>query len=276
MENIETNENYHFSFKFKNSLPWLIPVFLIVFWQVACNLSWVNETLLPSPIDVVTNGIKLFKKGELQENMSISLYRATAGLLIGGGLGFILGFINGVSRRARLLFDSTIQMLRNIPHLALIPLIILWLGIGESAKISLVALGCLFPMYINTYHGITSVDPKLIEMGKSYELSKKDLFIKVIFPGALPTILRGVRYALGVMWTTLIVAETISASSGIGYMSTNAEQFMDMKTIVLCILIYALLGKLSDFIAKNLEDIFLEWRAIERRNTDASETSGDK
>ncbi|KRM90964.1 ABC transporter permease subunit [Liquorilactobacillus cacaonum] len=275
MENIETAKHYQFSIKFKNSLPWLIPVFLILIWQVACNASWVNETLLPSPIDVVTNGVKLFKKGELQENMSISLYRATAGLLIGGGLGFILGFINGVSHTARLLFDSTIQMLRNIPHLALIPLIILWLGIGESAKISLVALGCLFPMYINTYHGITSVDPKLIEMGKSYELSKKDLFTKIIFPGALPTILMGLRYALGVMWTSLIVAETISASSGIGYMSTNAEQFLDMKTIILCILIYALLGKLSDFIAKNFEDIFLNWRVIERGQSNDSKASGN-
>lgn len=275
MENIETAKHYQFSIKFKNSLPWLIPVFLMLIWQVACNASWVNETLLPSPIDVVTNGVKLFKKGELQENMSISLYRATAGLLIGGGLGFILGFINGVSHTARLLFDSTIQMLRNIPHLALIPLIILWLGIGESAKISLVALGCLFPMYINTYHGITSVDPKLIEMGKSYELSKKDLFTKIIFPGALPTILMGLRYALGVMWTSLIVAETISASSGIGYMSTNAEQFLDMKTIILCILIYALLGKLSDFIAKNFEDIFLNWRVIERGQSNDSKASGN-
>lgn len=275
MENIETAKHYQFSIKFKNSLPWLIPFFLMLIWQVACNASWVNETLLPSPIDVVTNGVKLFKKGELQENMSISLYRATAGLLIGGGLGFILGFINGVSHTARLLFDSTIQMLRNIPHLALIPLIILWLGIGESAKISLVALGCLFPMYINTYHGITSVDPKLIEMGKSYELSKKDLFTKIIFPGALPTILMGLRYALGVMWTSLIVAETISASSGIGYMSTNAEQFLDMKTIILCILIYALLGKLSDFIAKNFEDIFLNWRVIERGQSNDSKASGN-
>lgn len=153
-------------------------------------------------------------------------------------------------------------MFRNIPHLALIPLIILMLGINESAKISLVAIGVMFPIYINTYHGINSIDPDLIEMGRSYGLSRWQQFTKIIFPGALPTILMGVRYALGTMWVTLIVAETVSADSGIGYMSTNAQQFMNVETIYLCILMYALLGKLSDVIAKQLEAIYLEWRDV--------------
>lgn len=109
-------------------------------------------------------------------------------------------------------------MIRNIPHLALIPLVIIWLGIGESAKISLVAVGVFFPIYINTFHGIRSIDKSLIEMGSSYGLSKKQMLMKIIIPGALPSILMGFRYALGVMWTTLIVSETISSSSGIGYM----------------------------------------------------------
>ncbi|MCP0887183.1 ABC transporter permease subunit [Ligilactobacillus sp. WILCCON 0076] len=241
-------------------LPWTIPVALIILWQIAVDVGWITSSFIPSPLSVLANGVSLWKSGELPKNISISLYRALVGFAIGGGLGFILGFLNGVSKVMRALFDTTIQMLRNIPHLALIPVVILVLGIGETAKISLVAIGCLFPMYINTYHGITSVDPHLIEMGKSYGLSKYKLFSKVIFPGALPTILMGVRYALGVMWTTLIVAETVSADSGIGYMSTNAQQFMNMKTIFLCIIIYAILGKLSDFIAKTLENILLDWR----------------
>ncbi len=141
----------------------------------------------------------MWQEGSLQANIGISLYRATIGFVIGGGLGFLLGVVNGVSKMARTTFDSTIQMLRNIPHLALIPVVILAFGIDETAKVSLVAVGCLFPMYINTYHGITSVDSHLIEMGKSYGLSKLDLFRKIIFPGALPTILMGVRYALGMM-----------------------------------------------------------------------------
>lgn len=241
-------------------LPWLIPVALIGFWQLAVSAGWINSNLLPSPVAVVQDGIGLWQTGELPKNISISLYRATTGFVIGGSIGFILGLLNGLSKTARALFDSSIQMLRNIPHLSLIPVVIIALGIGETAKISLVTVGVMFPIYINTFHGITSIDPELLEMGRAYGLSKRALLTKIIFPGALPTILVGVRYALGVMWTTLIVAETISSSSGIGYMATNAQEFMNMDTVLLCIVIYALLGKLSDLIAKDLENICLAWQ----------------
>lgn len=247
-------------------LPFLIPIIVILLWQVSSTLGWLSSSVLPSPVAVLQDGIKLTQSGELPKNLSISLYRATLGLLIGGSVGFILGFINGMSKTCRLLFDSSIQMFRNIPHLALIPLIILWLGINESAKISLVAIGTMFPVYINTFHGISSVDPDLIEMGESYELSKSQMFFKIIFPAALPQILVGIRYALGVMWTTLIVAETISASSGIGYMANNAEDFVDMETVVLCIVVYAILGKISDLIAKSFESILLDWQTTGRSN----------
>ena len=247
-------------------LPFLIPIILVLFWQVASSLGWLSSSVLPSPLAVLQDGIELTQSGELPKNLSISLYRATLGLLIGGGIGFTLGFINGMSKTCRLLFDSSIQMFRNIPHLALIPLIILWLGINESAKISLVAIGTMFPVYINTFHGISSVDPDLIEMGESYELSKRQMFFKIIFPAALPQILVGIRYALGVMWTTLIVAETISASSGIGYMANNAEDFMDMETVILCIVVYAVLGKISDLVAKSFESLLLEWQTTGRSN----------
>lgn len=247
-------------------LPFLIPILVLLLWQISSNLGWLSSSVLPSPIAVVQDGIKLTISGELPKNLSISLYRATVGLLIGGGVGFILGFVNGMSHTCRLLFDSSIQMFRNIPHLAFIPLIILWLGINESAKISLVAIGTMFPIYINTFHGIRSVDSDLIEMGKSYELSKKQLFFKIIFPAALPQILVGIRYALGVMWTTLIVAETISADSGIGYMANNAEDFMDMETVVLCIVVYAILGKISDLVAKGFESLLLDWQNTGRSN----------
>src|SRR5699024_10288711 len=160
---------------------------------------------------------------------------------------------------SELLFDSSIQMLRNIPHLALIPLVILWFGIDEVSKIFLVALGVMFPIYINTYHGIKSVDERLIEMGKAYGLKGKTLFYHVMLPGALPSILVGIRFSLGLMWLTLIVAETISTDSGIGYMAMNAREFMQMDVIVLSIVIYALFGKLSDMIARYFEKKLLHW-----------------
>lgn len=218
-----------------------------------------SERIIPAPTQIIEAAILLLGNGELYDHMSISLTRAAVGFIIGGSIGFILGLLNGVFRISDLLFDTSIQMLRNIPHLALIPLVILWFGIGETSKIFLVALGVLFPVYINTYHGIKSVDKRLIEMGESYGLKGYKLFFHVILPGALSSILVGIRFSLGVMWLTLIVAETISAQSGIGYMAMNAREFMQMDIIVLSILIYAVFGKVSDVIARYLEGRLLKW-----------------
>ncbi|WP_410201701.1 aliphatic sulfonate ABC transporter permease SsuC, partial [Escherichia coli] len=175
------------------------------------------------------------------------------GFSIGGSLGLILGLISGLSRWGERLLDTSIQMLRNVPHLALIPLVILWFGIDESAKIFLVALGTLFPIYINTWHGIRNIDRGLVEMARSYGLSGIPLFIHVILPGALPSIMVGVRFALGLMWLTLIVAETISANSGIGYLAMNAREFLQTDVVVVAIILYALLGNLADVSAQLLE-----------------------
>ena len=150
-------------------------------------------------------------------------------------------------------------MVRNVPHLALIPLVILWFGIDESAKLFLVALGVFFPIYLNTLHGIRTVDPQLIEMGRIYGMTDSELFRRVIFPGALPSIFVGIRFALGIMWLTLIVAETIAASSGLGYMAMQAREFMLIDVVVLSILIYALLGKLADSASRALERLTLSW-----------------
>ncbi|HCR5908931.1 TPA: aliphatic sulfonate ABC transporter permease SsuC, partial [Shigella flexneri] len=165
-------------------------------------------------------------------HLAISSWRALIGFSIGGSLGLILGLISGLSRWGERLLDTSIQMLRNVPHLALIPLVILWFGIDESAKIFLVALGTLFPIYINTWHGIRNIDRGLVEMARSYGLSGIPLFIHVILPDALPSIMVGVRFALGLMWLTLIVAETISANSGIGYLAMNAREFLQTDVVV--------------------------------------------
>ena len=165
----------------------------------------------------------------------------------------------GETEAAEVALDSTIQMIRNIPALAMIPLVILWFGIDEKAKLFLVALGVFFPVYINTYHGIRSVDAHLIEMAKSYGVRGFALYRDVILPGALPSILVGVRFALGLMWVMLIVAETISAQSGIGYMTMNAREFLQTDVVVVGILLYAVLGKLADVLAKWLERVTLRW-----------------
>jgi sulfonate transport system permease protein len=215
--------------------------------------------VLPAPSDVLAAGWRLLKNGELIQNIWVSFWRAIVGFAIGGSIGFAFGLANGLSDRAERVFDSTLQMVRNIPHLALIPLVILWFGIDEGAKLFLVALGVFFPIYVNTQHGIRTVDPQLVEMGRTYGMSASTLFWRVILPGALPSIFVGLRYALGIMWLTLIVAETISASSGIGYMAMQAREFLLVDVVVLAILIYALLGKLADSTARLLERLCLSW-----------------
>lgn len=239
--------------------PWALPALLLGVWQLAASSGWLSSRILPAPSAVAIAGWALLGSGELWQHLAISGWRAGIGFAIGGGLGLLLGFVTGLSTWGERLLDSSVQMIRNVPHLALIPLVILWFGIDESAKIFLVALGTLFPIYLNTYHGIRSVDAGLVEMARSYGLSGFALFRQVILPGALPSILVGVRFALGFMWLTLIVAETISANAGIGYLAMNAREFLQTDVVVLAILLYAVLGKLADVAARSLERAWLRW-----------------
>ena len=244
---------------FSGLVPWLFPIFLITLWQLAVQFGWLSTRILPAPTTVISAAIKLGQSGELATHFKISASRALTGFAIGGSIGFIFGLVNGLFRVSEKIFDTTLQMWRNIPNLALIPLVILWFGIGEEAKLFLVSSGVLFPIYINTFHGIRSIDSGLIEMGKVYGLNPAELFWNIILPGALPSILVGVRFSLGIMWLSLIVAETIAADSGIGYMATSAREFMQTDVVVFSILIYASFGKLADVIVRTLEGVCLNW-----------------
>jgi sulfonate transport system permease protein len=246
----------------KRLLPWLVPTLLILLWQAGSWFGVVREQILPAPIAVAEAAWHLTRSGELWTHVRISTWRALTGFAIGGGIGFVLGMANGLSSLSETLLDSTLQMVRNIPHLALIPLVILWFGIDEEAKLFLVALGVFFPIYVNTLHGVRSVDRQLLEMGRAYGMTERQLFQRVVLPGALPSVFVGLRYGLGIMWLTLIVAETISASSGIGYMAMNAREFMLVDVVVFAILVYAALGKLADSIARLLERVCLAWNPV--------------
>ena len=238
---------------------WIVPAAILAVWQIASVAGIIPARVMPAPSDVAIAGWNLVQSGELARNIWVSFWRASIGFAIGGGIGFAFGLANGLSKLSSQLTDTTLQMVRNVPHLALIPLVILWFGIDESAKLFLVALGVFFPIYLNTLHGIRTVDPQLIEMGRIYGMTNSELFHRVIFPSALPSIFVGVRFALGIMWLTLIVAETIAASSGLGYMAMQAREFMQIDVVVLSILIYALLGKLADSSARALERLTLSW-----------------
>jgi sulfonate transport system permease protein len=238
---------------------WLVPVIVLLLLETLSRTGVMPSNVLPAPSQVVKVAWDLTRSGELPTNLLVSLSRVAVGLAIGGTLGLALGFIVGLSGWAAALFDGSLQMLRTIPHLALIPLVILWFGIGEEAKYFLVALGTFFPLYLNTVHGIRSVDPKLVEMGRSYGLDRLALIREVVLPGALSGILVGVRYSLGIAWLSLVVGETIAASSGIGFMAMDAREFMRTDVILLSIVIYAAFGGLADLVARLLERRFLRW-----------------
>jgi sulfonate transport system permease protein len=239
--------------------PWLVPALILVVWEASSSLGWLSTRVLPEPLAVFKAFWSLAASGELWLHVAVSTRRAAIGFAVGGGLGLLLGLATGTFKLAETLLDSTLQMVRNIPALALIPLVILWFGIDETAKLFLVALGVFFPVYLNTFHGIRSVDPGLIEMARSYGLSGWALYRHVILPGALPSILVGVRFSLGLMWVLLIVAETISAQAGIGYLTMNAREFLQTDVVLVGVLLYAALGKGADLAAKGLERWWLRW-----------------
>jgi sulfonate transport system permease protein len=241
------------------AIPWIVPVVLITAWEIFSDTGLLPARKLPAPHAIGIAFWQMLQSGELLQDVAVSSLRAATGFAIGGALGFAFGLAAGISRLAENVFDGTLQMARMVPHLALIPLVIVWFGIGESAKVFLVALGVFFPIYYNTYHGIRTIDSGLLEMARVQGLSGFFLFSQVIFPGALASILVGVRYALGIMWLTLIVAETIAGNSGIGFMTMNAREFMQTDIILLGILLYAILGKLIDSAARAVERTTLSW-----------------
>jgi sulfonate transport system permease protein len=240
-------------------IPWIVPLLLLLSWHLASSSGWLSTRVLPAPLDVLQAALVLSESGELWTHVRVSAGRALAGLAMGGGLGLLLGLLTGSVRFFETLLDSTIQMVRNIPALAMIPLVILWFGIDESAKLFLIAVAVFFPIYLNTFHGIRNVDPGLIEMARTYGLSGWQLYTQVILPGALSSILVGLRFSLGLMWVILIVAETISAQAGIGYLTMNAREFLQTDIVLVGILLYAALGKLADLFARALERSWLRW-----------------
>jgi sulfonate transport system permease protein len=249
----------------RTSLPWIAPAGAIFAWQVLCWRQLIPPRLLPSPLDVVFAGVDATLHGDLALHLVVSTLRAAVGLAIGAALGLGLGLMTGLSRPLQLLLDGPLQMLRAVPALALVPLVILWFGLGESGKVFIVVITVFFPVYLNTFHGVRSVDPQLIEMARVYDLRGFAFYRQVVFPGALPSILVGFRFALGLSWLVMIVAESLGAKSGLGYIAQNAREFMQMDLLVLTIALWGVLGKLADALARRLERWLLPWQPMAQR-----------
>jgi sulfonate transport system permease protein len=240
-------------------LSWLSPVLVIVVWQAVTSFGRVPAQILPPPASVFSAGRELFDEGQLQDAIAVSLRRAAVGFALGAALGTAIGVLVGFSRLAAALVDRPVQMFRAIPFFAITPLVIVWFGVGEEGEIFLVALAVFFALYINTTLGIRQVDPKLVEMGRAANLSTRQIIWHIVLPGAVPSILTGVRVGLTMAWLALVVAETLGAGSGIGFLAQNAREFLQTNIIVLVIVIYAVVGVLSDQLARLLERRLLAW-----------------
>lgn len=238
----------------------MLPLGLLIIWQIAGSAELLNPILLPSPFDIWEEFRAMLLSGELLNNLGVSTWRVVMGFVLGGGLGLAAGLWVGFSYKAERLLNPTLQMLRTLPHLAIAPLFILWFGFGEESKLLLIAKGSFFPLYINTFLGIRSVDNKLFEVARVLEFSRPQMILKLILPASLPNILLGVRLSLGVAWIGLVVAEMMGSTSGIGFMINDARS-MSLTTVMFTgIIVFAIMGKLSDSLVLLAERRLLRWR----------------
>jgi sulfonate transport system permease protein len=254
----------------KWALPWrrvnnvlrraYVPILIVILWQAGSDLGLYSVQTVPPPTVVAVAAWQLATSGQLAINIWVSLERVAFGLSIGVAAGTTMALISGLSRIGEDAIDSTVQMVRTLPHLALIPLMIMWFGIGETPKITLIALGSLFPIYLNLFAGIRGADRKLREAAGTLGLTHFETILHVVLPAALPSFLVGLRQAFGISWITLVVAEQINANAGIGYLVMNARDFLRTDIIFVGLAIYALLGLLTDSSVRFLEKHLLAWR----------------
>ncbi|MFJ4200891.1 ABC transporter permease [Streptomyces sviceus] len=236
------------------------PVLLLALWQLLSSTGVLTADVLASPGRIAQVAGDLVADGSLTSAMTTSLQRVAGGLLLGTLIGTGLALVSGLFRVGEDIVDAPVQMLRTVPFVGLIPLFIIWFGIGEAPKIAIITLGVTFPLYLNVYAGIRGVDAQLIEAGESLGLSRWGLVRHVILPGALPGALTGLRYSLGIAWLALVFAEQVNADSGIGFLMVQARDFLRTDVIVVCLIVYAFLGLLADFVVRSLERLLLQWR----------------
>jgi len=235
------------------------PAVILALWQLGASQGWMGASI-PPPTQVWTAALELIGTGELQHHLAASLVRVAKGLALGLAAGLVLGLAAGLSRLFEDLVDGPMQALRMLPHLALVPVFIIWFGIGETAKVALITIGPLFPLYINVFHGIRAVDQRFVESARTCGVEGIALIRKVILPGALPQILVGLRQALGIGWLSLVVAEQTATTAGIGFLITDAKEFLRTDVVFVVLTVYALLGLATDLFVRTLERHALAWR----------------
>jgi sulfonate transport system permease protein len=236
------------------------PVLLLAVWSIGSAAGWLDPRILSAPWTVVTTTGDLIADGRLQSNLLTSTQRAFLGLGLGIVLGTVLALLSGLSRIGEAVLDGPIQIKRAIPSLALLPLLILWLGIGETMKVTTITLGVFVPIYIHTHNGLRTIDSRYVELAQTVGLSRWAFVRKVVLPGALPGFLLGLRFAVTGAWLSLVVVEQINSTSGIGYMMELARTYGQTDIIIVGLVLYGVLGLLSDGVVRLIQRRALTWR----------------
>ncbi|GEN34411.1 ABC transporter permease [Aneurinibacillus danicus] len=238
----------------------VLPILLVVSWEILSRLEIFPPHLLPAPSEIVQTIAAMAVDGSLWGHIVITIFRIIIGFLLGTAVAIILGSLVGFYRGLEQLFDPLIQAFRSIPSLAWVPLFILWMGIGELSKVMLIAVGVFFPVYLNIVSGIKGVDRRLIEVGKIYGFTSYELIRRIILPASLPSFLVGLRSGLGLGWMFVVAAELMGAAQGLGYLLVNGQNTYAPDVIISSIVLFAFLGKATDFILKSLETRALHWQ----------------
>jgi sulfonate transport system permease protein len=237
----------------------ILPVVVVIFWYIAARAQLVSSLLLPSPRVVIDEFWQQLTVGTIKEDIGISLNRIIKGYSLAATIGVFLGVVMGMSRTSERFFSLTFTSLRQIPMMAWVPLLIIWFGIGEKSKVAVIFMAAYFPILMNTLSGIRRTDPKLIEVGKMYKLSKLKLFVKIYLPSALPNIFVGLKLGLGISWMAVVGAEMIAASSGIGYRLTDARMLMQFPIVFSGMIAIAIAGVLMDMVLTFISRTATPW-----------------
>jgi sulfonate transport system permease protein len=237
----------------------VVPLLLLLLWQLVVELGIYSRGQLPAPVDVVAAVRELHERDKLFLNIGVSAQRVAFGFAWGAAIALVFGLAVGVSRSFEDLVSPTLQAIRAVPSLAWVPLLILWLGIGEEPKITLVAIGAFFPIYTNLVAGIRQIDRKLVEVGRAYGLRGLALVRGIMLPASLPSLFTGLRLGLAQAWLFLVAAELIASSRGLGFLLTDSANTSRVDITVLSIILLALLGKTTDWLLQIVERRILRW-----------------
>jgi sulfonate transport system permease protein len=239
----------------------IVPVAGVILWEVLSRSGVFPPNALPAPSLIGQTIVEMGKSGDLWRHAGITLWRITVGFFLGAAIGTLLGGLTGYVSVARKMLDPLLQSLRNIPSMAWVPLFLLWMGIQETSKITLIALGAFFPVYLNLSSGMSHVDPKLIEVGRVYRLSGLQMIRRVILPAALPEYIVGLRSGLGLAWMFVVAAEIMGASRGLGFLMIDGQMTGRASIILASVILFAALGKGTDLGLELVSHRLLRYKA---------------